>query len=104
MKKTFVLAFSALLLCVGCLTAQLTPGGTNVEYVTKQEAPKAYKLLGDVSFGGLEGGSSVQDTIVRMRNKTAEMGGDFLVIDVIEKHYNDQGGQWYTGNGRAYKK
>jgi len=104
MKKYLAVLLGSFFLFAGCMTVQLTDEAKKVEYVTKQEAPKEYKLIGPVEFGTFEATSSVQNVIHTLLNKTAAMNGDFLVIDVIEKHYGAQGGSWYTGNGRAYKK
>ena len=39
-----------------------------------------------------------------MRNKTTEMGGNFLVIDNIKSVANNTGStNGYTGSGRAYQ-
>jgi len=83
--------------------ATLTPGGQNVTYVTKQEAPTGYTFLGEVSLGMLEYGQSYKDTLIRLRNKTAEMGGDFLVVDSIESVQSGNS-SYFEGSGRAYKK
>lgn len=104
MKK---LMFAGICICaislLSCGSAQLTEGGKNVQYVTKQEAPKNYTKLGEVSVGETSFASSVAGAITMLRNETAKMGGDFLVIDVLEKFYGDNGTFWYGANGRAYK-
>ena len=87
--------------------ASLSEGGKKVQYLTKQEAGPEYELIGEVNVGqGLMsmGAFSVEDVKIKMRNQTAEMGGDLLVIDTIESHNNPDGSRRYSGTGRAYKK
>ncbi len=102
MKKTVLICLLPIILFSGCMSAQLGVGGT-VEYVEKQEAPKNYTLIGAVDITGFDSGSTYPDAIVRLRNKAAGMGGDFLVIDEIQ--YQDIDFHiYYTGYGRVYKK
>jgi len=80
----------------------LTEGGKNVRYVVKEEAAKDCQELGEVSVGNESFGmppTSIEEVKTRMRNKTAEMGGNFLVIDAISSLANVE----FKGSGRAYK-
>jgi hypothetical protein len=103
--KRFFLAFMvcsvALIFC--CTTPQtLTEAGKTVKYVTKQEATSGCKELGEVTVGKESFGmppTSIEEVKVRMQNKTAEMGGNFLVIDAITSFGNVE----FSGSGRAYK-
>ncbi|MDA3900308.1 MAG: hypothetical protein PF637_07290 [Spirochaetes bacterium] len=104
MKKQYtIIIFLMLLTFAGCFSAQLREG-TNVDYVTKQEAPSDCKKIGEVELdlSKLEGAVSASDVIVKLRNKTGQIGGDFLVVDAIEAH-RDNSGRYYSGFGRAYK-
>ena len=92
------------LLMFGCIS--LTPGGTSVKYVTKAEAPKECKLLGEVDIGSGAMGfepqaTNMRDAKILMRNKAAEMGANFLVIDDIESE-NGEHTKTYSASGRAY--
>lgn len=91
---------------MSCMTTKPTVAGNDVEYAMKQEAPDEYIFIADISIGeGLEfGAKSISDLKVKMKNMTAELGGDFLVIDTIEK--KDVGIMFgpYAGTGRVYKK
>ena len=103
MKRISALIFMILLaVFTSSCMATLTKGGKSVKYVTKAEAPSDCKEIGEVELGFPKGGS-VSDVKIKLRNKTAEMGGNFLVIDTIEVAYDQNGGKYYDGSGRAYK-
>ncbi len=102
MKKTALICLLPIILFSGCVSASLGIGGT-VEYVEKQEAPKNYTLIGPVEITGFDSGKTYDDAIVRLRNKAASMGGDFLVIDKIQWE-SIEISLYYTGYGRVYKK
>ena len=102
--RRFILILLSLL-ASGCIA--LTPGGTNVKYVTKAEAPKDCKLLGEVDVGaGAEGfgpqPTNMRDLKILMRNKAAELGANFLVIDHSDSENREQS-TTYSGSGRAYQ-
>ncbi len=101
MKKIVLFVVAAMF--VSCASATLTKKGMEVKYVTKEEAPANCKKVNEVFMIGNEFGADVNEIQIILRNKVAEMGGNFLVIDVIEKHQPGDGRLWYTGNGRAYK-
>jgi len=97
MKKILNLSFLILLLgslssCIG--TAKLSTQGAEVRYVTKAEAPKACKELGEVGFESFESSSSFPETKIMFKNKTAKMGGNFLVFDILKSPN--------VASGRAY--
>ena len=98
MKKNKFLAIllvsSTLLIITSC--ASLTEKGKTVKYATKSEAPKGCKLIGEVEPWGA---GSVSQLKIKMRNETGEKGGNYLVVDTIEKERN----RAYIGTGRAYK-
>ena len=101
--------FSAVLavLCItGCVS--LNAGGAMVQYVTKAEAPKTCKLIGEVAVGvGASGFQTIPqsagDTKILMRNQVAKMGGNFLVVDDISSRPEDEGSMSFAGSGRAYQ-
>ncbi len=92
------------LIFLGISCASLTERGKKVKYVTKQEADSGCEELGEVVVGeGLSMGEiNISQLKIQMRNKTAEMGGNFLVIDTIDKNSNGKS-YYYSGTGRAYK-
>ena len=67
----------------------------------KEEAPKEYQLIDDITTTGI-GESDIISVKNNLRNKTAELGGDLVVVDTIEMN-NREDGTFYTGKGRAYK-
>jgi len=103
MKHTlwFIIILVSLFTISSCATS-LTPGGNNVRLVMKEEAPRECTLINDISTGML-GEPDVIGVKNFLRNKTAEMGGNLVVVDTIEVSYNQHGGKYYTGTGRAYK-
>jgi hypothetical protein len=97
--------------CVG-----LNEAAQNVKYSTKSEASKDCKEIGEVSVGSILPLYTIESVKNAMRNKTTEMGGNFLVIDEIKgvssgssvsnvvggtSSYTSTSG--YTGSGRAYQ-
>ncbi|HRX16329.1 MAG TPA: DUF4156 domain-containing protein [Spirochaetota bacterium] len=102
-NRYIALGMFMLIALAGCFSAQLKEGA-GVDYVTKKEAPAKCKKIGEVelSASNFEVAISASDVIVKLRNKTAIMGGDFLVVDIIEAESNNAG-KYYTGFGRAYK-
>jgi len=87
-----VLLMSSLSACVS--PAKLIVAAEDVKYVTKSEAPENCTLLGEVAFESFESSGSIKETKIMFRNKTARMGGNFLVFDYLNGP-ND-------ANGRAY--
>ncbi|GEM_PF-802562 len=100
-KMKILLPFLILLSVTGCLSTTLTEQGKKVQLLMKEEAPKEYQLIDDIATTGL-GESDIIGVKNNLRNKTAALGGDLVVIDTIEMHSGDAG-TYYTGNGRAYK-
>ena len=108
MKKLFLFLIFIVSssLFISCLE-KLTKEGANVNYVIQEKAPKDCKMISALSDTK---GSSSSDLIVRMRNKTATLGGNFLVIDVMDSATRIVGtgksvtsSVYYSGAGRAYK-
>lgn len=89
-----------LLTVVGCFSTTLTEQGKKVQLLMKEEAPKEYQLINDIATTGL-GESDIIGVKNNLRNKTAELGGNLVVVDTIEMHSGEA--TYYTGNGRAYK-
>ena len=84
--------------------AGLNESGQNVKYATKTEAAKDCKEVGEVSVGSLFPLFDMTSVKNAMRNKTAEMGGNYLVIDDIKNVAGTNGGSnGYAGAGRAYQ-
>ena len=91
--------------CVG-----LNEAAKSVKYSTKSEASKDCKEIGEVSVGSIVTLYTIESVKNAMRNKTTEMGGNFLVIDEVKSVSsgsgvsNTAGGtSGYTGSGRAYQ-
>jgi hypothetical protein len=76
-----------------------------VKYVTKTEAPQFCKKIGEVSVGSIIPLLDMESVKNSMRNKTADMGGNYLVIDEIKTIPAPTPGAstGYAGSGRAYK-
>jgi hypothetical protein len=101
MKKVLSLILIILLLGMfSSCSSSLTAKGKSVKYATKSEAPSNCKEIGEVEIG-FPKAISASDAKVKLRNETAEKGGNFLVIDTIEVNYNNSG-KYYEGSGRAY--
>ena len=118
MKKTgfYVLMAICVLLLASC--SGLNESAQNVKYSTKSEAPKDCKEIGEVSVGSFLAHVTMESVKNEMRNKTAAMGGNFLVIDEIKSVSSStpptvgsnglmMGGGFsssgYAGSGRAYQ-
>jgi len=87
---------------IGCATI-LTKEGKFVKLFVKQEAPSNAEFLGDIETSFL-GEPSVKGVKNYLRNKTAKMGGNLVVIDFIDVTYNrNDGTKMYSGDGRAYR-
>ena len=100
-----VLVFVASASMLGCVT--LNAAGSMVQYVTKAEAPKSCKFIGEIDVGA--GGPGFQtipqsagETKILMRNEAAKRGGNFLVIDDINNRSDQDGSVSFGGSGRAY--
>jgi hypothetical protein len=118
MKKTgfCVLMAACVLLLASC--SSLNESAQNVTYSTKSEAPKDCREIGEVSVGSIIAHLTMESVKNEMRNKTAAMGGNFLVIDEIKSVSSSTpptigsnglligGGSTssgYAGSGRAYQ-
>ncbi len=95
MKFISIVTIVIMFIFVGC--ASLTEAGKGVRVL--KEAPKNCKELGDLSSGTFASKPSQTDVKNDLRNKTAEMGGNLLVLDSINSVF--RGG--YSGSGRAFK-
>src|SRR5580698_4751674 len=107
---------ACVLLLASC--SSLNESAQNVQYSTKSEAPKDCKEIGEVSVGSFLPHVTMESVKNEMRNKTAAMGGNFLVIDEIKSVSSSTppmvgsnglmtgGGSsssGYAGSGRAYQ-
>jgi hypothetical protein len=112
----YVLMATGVLLLASC--SGLNESTQNVKYSTKSEASKDCKELGEVSVGSFLPHVTMESVKNEMRNKTAAMGGNFLVIDEIKSVSSStppmvgsnglmmSGGSsssGYAGSGRAYQ-
>ena len=112
----YVLMATCVLLLASC--SRLNESAQNVKYSTKSEAPKDCKEIGEVSVGSFFAHMTMESVKNEMRNKTAAMGGNFLVIDEIKSVSSSTpltvgsnglmttGGSsssGYAGSGRAYQ-
>jgi hypothetical protein len=101
-------SLSVIALVITCLftasCASLSESAQNVKYATKTEAPAGCKEIGEVSVGSLVSMYDMTSVKNAMRNKTAEMGGNYLVIDDIKTVAGANGSSsGYAGTGRAYQ-
>ena len=77
----------------------LTPAGKNVKLLMHAEAPEHAEYIGDIQTKSLNDMLSVKNDL---RNKAARLGGNLLVIDIIQSEFF-QGKTWgYIGCGRVY--
>jgi len=78
----------------------LTPEGEKVKLLAHAEAPEGAVFLGDIHTGTHLHIDYVKNDL---RNQTARLGGDLMVLDDIQQNIHD-GQTWgYVGIGRAYK-
>jgi len=101
-------SISVAALIAGCALfascAGLSESAQNVKYATKSEAPAECKEIGEVSTGSLVPMFDMTSVKNSLRNKTAEMGGNYLVVDEIKSVRGTNGSSTgYAGSGRAYQ-
>jgi len=78
----------------------LTPEGEAVRLLVHAEAPEGSDFLGDLETKELNRLEFVKNDL---RNRTARLGGDIIVLDGIQQDVRE-GQTWgYIGIGRAYK-
>lgn len=92
MKKLFLIALT--LNFVSC--ASLSDSGKRVSIV--KEVSQSCQELGDLSSGNLASKPSHSDVKNDLRNQTAELGGNTLIVDSLSAV--PFGG--YSGSGRAF--
>ncbi len=80
------------------LLTQLTEEGEKVKYVKNQEAPANCVEVGIVSSGFIQLNMSENELMKQLRNKTANLGGNFLVVESVEAS-----DATFKGKGIAYK-
>jgi hypothetical protein len=78
----------------------LTPGGERVQILIHAEAPEDAVLLGDIHT---EIHSQLDYVKNDLRNQTARLGGDLMVLDDIQQEIYEGQTRGYIGIGRAYK-
>lgn len=97
---------TALLAAAGCSTAiQLTDRGRLVNHITRADMPSGCNLLGDVAIGIPPDAARPRteaDLVILMRNKSAEMGGNTLLVDDSEQREDSSGNPYFRGRGIAY--
>ena len=101
-------SLSVAALIAGCVffasCAGLSESAQNVKYATKSEAPAGCKEIGEVATGSLMPMFDMTSVKNSLRNKTAEMGGNYLVVDEIKNVPGANGSSnGYAGSGRAYQ-
>ena len=100
-----LLVFAALCF-VGCFS--LSPGAKTVQFVVKADPPKGCQLVGSVDTKSGSAGLTISilyedDVHTILRNKVAERGGNFLVIDSITNAPDDDGTLVFNGAGRGFR-
>lgn len=105
MKKLVSLIILFLIFIVSCASITLTEGGQNVKYTLKKEPESGYQEIGKVTVGQhvWEGAPDEEQAVIMIRNKTAEMGGNLVIIDAIEQKNAPEGGVYFSASGKAYK-
>jgi hypothetical protein len=78
----------------------LTPAGERVQILIHAEAPEDAVLLGDIHT---EIRSQLDYVKNDLRNQTARLGGDLMVLDDIQQEIYEGQTRGYVGIGRAYK-
>jgi hypothetical protein len=82
------------------IQSALTPEGERVRILIHAEAPEDALFLGDIHTGIHDQLESVKNDL---RNQTARLGGDLMVLDNIQQDIIDGQTRGYLGIGRAYK-
>ncbi len=78
----------------------LTPGGERVQILIHAEAPEDAVFLRDIHTGIHGQLDYVKNDL---RNQTARLGGDLMVLDDIQQEIYEGQTRGYVGIGRAYK-
>jgi hypothetical protein len=100
-----LLALLALSFCACSTTLQLTERGTTVTALDGSDVPDGCTIVGDVAIGiPPDAGRppTEEELVILMRNKTGQMGGTHLVIEMRDRR-EDAGSVHYVGRGRAYR-
>ncbi len=105
--KIILLILLIFLSVLSCATyKELTLAGATVEYQEKGEPPKNAELLGTVQTNDSD---SAVSAINDLRNKAAELGGNFLIVDIISSSIRENFltglvETIYSASGRVYKR
>ncbi len=100
-------ALAGTLLCAGSgcgSEVALTPAGHHVVEVSEADLPDNCTLLGDVAIGWPPDAArprTQKQLVLLMRNKTAEQGGNHVVLDSAQERH-ENGHPYYVGRARAY--
>lgn len=78
----------------------LTPGGERVQILIHAEAPEDADFLGDIHTEIRKHLDYVKNDL---RNQTARLGGNLMVLDDIQQEIQEGQTCGYIGIGRAYK-
>jgi len=96
----------AILTLAGCATGiQLTEAGEGVRHVSRADMPTSCNLLGDVAIGIPPDAArprTQEELILLMRNKTGELGGNYVVLDSSSTEQDSDGRDYYRGRGIGY--
>ena len=105
MKKRSFSLIALLALCTllsSC--AGLKESAANVKYSTTTLAPSDCNALGAVSAGSIISYWTMTSARNALRNQTATMGGNFLIIDDLYRVSGLNGTfAGFAGHGRAYR-
>jgi len=101
-----LLVVLAAFLAVGCATSiSLTTRGTRVQHVAAADVPIGCEVLGDVPIGIPPDAArprTEDELIILMRNKTGELGGNYVMVDSSDRRTGAAGETYWVGRGRAY--
>lgn len=95
-----VLAFAYLKAKRDRIQSALTPGGERVRILIHAEAPEDAVFLRDIHT---EIHGQLDYVKNDLRNQTARLGGDLMVLDDIQQEIYEGQTRGYVGIGRAYK-
>lgn len=98
-------ALAAVVLTACTTGVALTDGGRTVTRTTDAEKPEGCRLIGDVAIGIPPDAAqprTEEELVMLMRNKTADMGGTHVVVDMSEERNAGTERPNWVGRGRAY--
>lgn len=99
------LALATVVLTACATGVALTDGGHTVTRVTDADKPDGCRLIGDVAIGIPPDAAQPRtedELVMLMRNKTSDMGGTHVVVDMSEERNAGTERPNWVGRGRAY--